>query len=385
MKQIVKSIRNFFDREELNTGRQGAADVAKTVCLFFMVLVHLTDEVAERFRYSQGTFMWFVNAFLLPLFGASVFMFCMGIGFGYSKKSTPKQFINRGVKVFILAYVLDIVRTLPLFIDKLSSPKINWEKMMQGCLEVDIMQFAGLAMIVFGVMGLLRIRPVLMLLIGFLSLVAANLIPKFSTGIGFFDLILGAIIPNQYLDGSKGIWSCFPLLSYLIFPMAGYCFSLVLKRIKKLNGFYLVWGLIGAAITVVFVLTCSSKEGEILSATDESYYHMAIISGIALVFSAAFFLAVCHFISLVFPKFLNTLFQRISGAINSVYCIHWVLITCLTVILWRCGLPKDEPWIFSQVSLVLTGVGIFVISAAVAVAYSHFKKRVLLRRRSEQS
>lgn len=374
MMDLTKTIRNFFDREEINTGRQTAADVAKTICLFFMVQVHLTEELAARFETSQGTFLWFMESFLLPLFGASVFMFCMGIGFGYSKKTTPKQFIQRGVIIFILAYVLNFARTIPHFIDKFLFDITDWESLMIGCFEVDIMQFAGLTMICFGLMKRMKIRPAMMFLIGALSLVVANLIPKFSTGIGFLDLILGTIIPNQYLDESSDVYSCFPLLSYLIFPTAGYFFSFVIKRAKKLNEFYLTWGLVCAAITTVFMLTCSSKEGEILSGTDEAYYHMAIISGFALVFSAILFLAVCHFLSVIFPKFLITSFGRISGEINSIYCIHWVLVRWLEVILWWCGFPREEPWVYSQGALFLVGTAIFVASVGLALLYKRLKK-----------
>ena len=152
-------MKNLLDRilskEEVNTGRQYEFDYVKALCILIMVVMHTYDYLCADAAVEQGTFSYFVNMILCTIFGASTFMICMGIVFCYTRnKDNPDFFINRGIKVFILAYVLNFLRSIIkiFFVTPIVDGSLFSAEFFVDLLNVDIMQFAGIAMIFFGLL-----------------------------------------------------------------------------------------------------------------------------------------------------------------------------------------------------------------------------------------
>ena len=63
----------------------------------------------------KGSLNYYVVMIWPTLFGAAAFMICMGTGFEYTRhKDEPTFFIKRGIKIFILGYILNLIRSTPI-------------------------------------------------------------------------------------------------------------------------------------------------------------------------------------------------------------------------------------------------------------------------------
>lgn len=69
--------KKLLSAEDINTGRQTEADLAKFVCLTGMVIVHCFDVFVD-FSEISSTVQYVFLIVLNSLFGAGTFMFCMG-------------------------------------------------------------------------------------------------------------------------------------------------------------------------------------------------------------------------------------------------------------------------------------------------------------------
>ncbi|MCG8514489.1 MAG: DUF1624 domain-containing protein, partial [Halanaerobiales bacterium] len=122
-------------------------DIARGLAILFMIAQHsmLVHEVNE----GEGSSI-LGNIFLLlgTAPAAPVFLIIMGIFIANSKASTQRNII-RGIKIFLLGYVLNFARfTVPLLIaGALGSPYTEGETPLDYFLAVDILQLAGLSMI----------------------------------------------------------------------------------------------------------------------------------------------------------------------------------------------------------------------------------------------
>ncbi|MCQ2545621.1 MAG: heparan-alpha-glucosaminide N-acetyltransferase domain-containing protein, partial [Clostridia bacterium] len=106
----------LFGKEEINTSRQFEFDMAKAVCILGMVFVHCFETLSCGDAEGGVTYYIFVIV-LDAIFGAGTFMICMGLGITYSWKDNADKLLRRGAIIFVLGYVLNIVRdALPCLI-----------------------------------------------------------------------------------------------------------------------------------------------------------------------------------------------------------------------------------------------------------------------------
>lgn len=366
-------ISRLFSKEDVNTGRQFEFDYTKALCIFTMVVMHAYIELSPEAMLTEGTISNFVAITLCTIFGASTFMVCMGMGFTYSKnKDNPNFFINRGIKIFILSYVLNFVRS---FIDTFFlSPRIYGtlfnNALLSNLFNVDIMQFAGVAMILFGLLLKLKLKPIHIFLIGIVLSICSMICPYFSTGNSLADLLIGVFLPNKYLDGEE-IFSCFPLISYFIYPAFGYLYGNFDRKIKDKKTYYAIVSPICGVIAITYAVI-SVKYG-LPNTTDLGYYHPYTWDCLINIISSIFLFGVFYYFSLIAPKFIERFAVFTSSNINTVYCIHWVFVLNIQAILAiRAGnvyLSYDE----NIISIL--GISIYIISVLITYFYSGYKKK----------
>ena len=85
----------LFDKNKVNTSRQVELDIAKAFSIIFMVLSHcllISYFISDS---TSSVFKTFVNFILGEPCAAPVFMFCMGVGIVFSRKSQPVLMIKR--------------------------------------------------------------------------------------------------------------------------------------------------------------------------------------------------------------------------------------------------------------------------------------------------
>lgn len=370
MKELLGKI---FSKEDVNTGRQYEFDYVKALCILIMVVMHTYIEFCESAVEQPGTLSNFITVTLCTIFGASTFMVCMGIGFCYTKnRDNPDFFIKRGIKVLILSYVLNFLRSLikiffviPIVDGSFFSPDFFVE-----LLNVDIMQFAGMAMIFFGLLLKLKLKSLYIFLIGVGLSIISSFFPYFSTNNGVIDLILGILIPNKYLNGNE-IYSCFPIISYFIFPAFGYLYGLFDKKIKDKKLFYSIVTPICGIISITYSII-AIKNG-FRCTTDLGYYHPRTYDCFINILATIFLFGVFYFVSKYTSKIIEKFAVFTSSHINTVYCIHWVILFNLSAIV---TIMNDyRPREFEEIYVTIIGICIYCISVIITKLYSDYKKK----------
>jgi len=100
---------------ELNTHnntRLIEVDVAKAFAIIYMVVDHVYERmsVVDRIATLPDSALRNIIEFAGGPLGAPVFMFSMGIGMMYTRHNSPGDFMKRGLRLLIAAYILNLVR-----------------------------------------------------------------------------------------------------------------------------------------------------------------------------------------------------------------------------------------------------------------------------------
>ena len=138
---------NILKKEEINTGRQYHIDMLKAVSIVSMILCH-TVMLMATYRTGYKT----EAGYLLgdAVFGcyvgvAHAFMFSMGIGFVFSRRSTAADLLKRGIILYLCGYLLNFFR-FGIY-DLFRGSGLTSAEFINSMYFQDIFQFAGLAMI----------------------------------------------------------------------------------------------------------------------------------------------------------------------------------------------------------------------------------------------
>lgn len=353
----MKYVDNILSKEEVNNGRQIEFDLAKVICIFGMVFVHSFLYLSSNI--IKGSLNYYVTMIWPTLFGAAVFMICMGTGFGYTKhKDEPMYFIKRGIKVFIIGYILNILRSAPILF--ISGPILNGAVDVSLIplyfLNVDIFQFAGLAMICFGIFKKLQIKPGYMFLIALILSIIAYFVPYESLGNKTVDMLLGIFIPNACYQ-TDAVYSCFPLINYLIYPIFGYIFSLFYKKVKDKDLLYKIIIPIALVVMVVYMYFAYTYKLSILSSL--GYYHVSFYNAFFCMFSCLFLFGISYFISKRLPDSIKSRIILNSSCISIIYFVHWIVLSliCTTFYITNNGIIDLREW-----QILLIGLAIYLVS-----------------------
>ena len=150
----------LFSKKIANTKRQLELDLARGLAIFFMILVHVQG------NYSLITLQKSSFGFIIDILGgiltAPVFMLVLGVGIIFSKKSEPKLLLKKGLIIFCLGYLLNLLReVIPNYLFwKITRDYEYFTYGVESFILVDIFQFAGLALIFFGIMKYFNIKKI---------------------------------------------------------------------------------------------------------------------------------------------------------------------------------------------------------------------------------
>ncbi len=156
-----------------------AVDLARGLAVGFMIWVHvlLTYSTPEVVNSIFGIIIGFLGS---PP-AAPVFMTLMGLSFYYSRNKDLKSGIRRGLQIILFGYLLNFFRgVLPVYMTGLLSPSkaagipAAVADYTDAFLELDILQFAGLAFIVMSLIRYCKVNKYVLL---FLALVIAVISP----------------------------------------------------------------------------------------------------------------------------------------------------------------------------------------------------------------
>lgn len=355
----TESNKLFADRP-VNTDRQLELDIARGLAVVFMVLVHVQMTFAN---YSDdGSTIATVIDFLGGIPAAPVFMFLMGVGFVYTRNTDSRKFFKRGLHILLAGYILNFFRdSLPELVDYFSEgEKVSLQGAIEGFIDVDILQFAGVSMLFFGVMKRFNATAKQIVFIGIAFSLFSFLLSDFSV-----DSYWGAAISGLFWG--SGEFSEFPFCNWIFYPVAGYLFARLLIRCTNKQYFYSRLFLIASVLLLILTPLFLEIPGEDLGQTSElAYYHHSFFANIIYTLFTLSWLALLFGVTNLLPRKLLSPFKRWSRNVTEIYFIHWVLIGWLA---W---------WIYPDTYGV---AGFWIIAACIffisdALAYILQKKQL---------
>lgn len=358
----------------IKPARQYYLDYAKVSAIIFMILVHVFWKLGCSFEEPVG---YVINSVLGGFMTAPVFMTAMGVGFSLTETAAPSQFMHRGLHILLLAYLLNVVRDLPLAVYDVAAEGFSAmaHELLCEFLQGDILQFAGLAIFFFGVLKKLRLSRGAILAVACLMSLTGSLIPAILSDSIPLNATVGLFI---FVGLSDEAIMCFPLFTWFIFPAFGYWLSGILRedaRREKLFKLTLIpcflIALAGSVTEMKYNVFMMSSD------VDAYYYHMlshdALISLCYVVFCFGLF----FFISRRLSEKVNRFFVVLSDSLNLIYLIHWPLIYWIVLFMVRLGHVE-----FSNVNGFLISAAVAVIAVSLAV-YGKKQIRSKLRRKPD--
>ena len=205
--------------------RFGEFELLKAIAILGLPAVHLMEEAMEGGFASHGLVDFGMLIVGLCAFGPSVFMICMGFGIGGGKTS-PDGIMRNGIQFLLIGALLNIFRWLiPGILHSIVLGKSLIDD-VDYCLQSDIYYFVGFFFIFYSLLRRIKIQTPGLLMISVLTLTLNTLLtPILHENIK--NHIVASIVGNfAYVNET----SCFPLLSWAIFPSVGILLGEILKK-----------------------------------------------------------------------------------------------------------------------------------------------------------
>ncbi len=356
----------LFKKKEINTKRLFELDLAKAICILGMVFVHCFEEFTLTENALNGNAYYLFYVVLDALFGAGTFMICMGVGMAFTKKNTADDFIKRGIKIFIISYILNILRfVLPTCLGYLYGEDVT-NLVIGSLLYTDIMQFAGLALLLYGLLKKLNIDDLTLIIIALIMSIIGSFIRFIDYGPYWLNEIIGLILPTKD-EGFYEYFAPFALFNWFIIVVFGIMLGKFIKQCKNLDKYYMISTIVSGIIITTYMIIAIPNRLGMMSGNIIDYFQMTTYESIFLMCGAVFVFGIYHYISKLFSTKTINFITRLSSNINQTYCIHWILIG------WLCTLLYEQP---------LSTLGVFVIGTIIYVLSTYLGE--LIKRKQEK-
>ncbi len=305
--------------------RVWSLDFAKGFALIFVVVIHILDQLSSpEVQASLFAFIIYVTGRLV---GAVVFMFLMGVALSLSSRANMKEGIKRGFEVMIIGYVLNFFRgTLPVWLN-LQSGNLTPEDIgiyTPGFLlkEVDILPFAGLALIILATIKHFFQKPLFWVLAGSIVLLITPFVRGFTTGLPFVDIFINPLWGTQ-----KYVY--FPLFPWLAYPMFGMTYGHFLVKSENKTKFIWQSVLVGVILVALFspILFIDPYFKELNLHSTFFQFRNTSLGAIWYTGFVLIWMAVCYLLVENTPE--NAVFRRLyywSKHVTAFYCIQWIII-----------------------------------------------------------
>ena len=228
--------------------------------------------------------------------------------------------------------------------------------------------FAGLAIITIAVFRHFELSDKAMLGIAAVMTVSATLIGDVDTHSMFGNIFLGYIIGTD--DATGYVVSDFPLLTWLIFPVAGYVFGKIHIRIRDKGAFYRIISPIAILVPLIYFPIGIHFELGMFGEGQNCYYHMMIWDVAVCLCLDLGMLGVWHLMSNYMSNGIKGFLYEVSNNITAIYCIHWVFVRTITnVILYI----KNGTQLFPLGATMLISLAILIVTLVIAHYYKVLK------------
>lgn len=342
-------------------------DLIKVFALILMPMSHIYDDFGVYYDLMKNIPEYATKQLgLLFMNVPSIFMICLGLGIVFSKNSTPKQLMLRGFSMFLIEIVLNIFRLI--IPHSIAGYFTSTPQLIKDSFEIffmsDILPFAGFAFLIFALFKKLNLSNKLILLTGLFCTLIQAFIPQPEIGNVYLRYLTGCFI---YVDDS----SFFPVISWIIYPIIGYFLGQKLIAAENKIKFYLKvggFGLFLLSITIFYLLYTKTIQVRYFLFM-ETGFHMDLFTTLIIASTSLITTSIGYFISrLIKNNFLQKTVSIISVNINSIYCIHWVLVKILWMFAFIFAYKIEYNWLF------IIGFLIFITSSFIAFIRKQFQK-----------
>lgn len=335
-------------------------DIARGLAIVFMILIHALEFFPKQSVVDSPTGE--IIAFLGCVPAAPVFMMIMGAGVVFSRKNRPKDLLKRGIMIFLSGYLLNILRgTLPALLGWLILGDPSYlPYVFETLFHVDILQFAGLALMALALIGKLKLRNRWLIVLAVVLGAASTMLPS-----GGNQPLPWAALSGLFVGSSVDI-SYFPFLNWFIYPLAGYIFGTYLTRADDKTVYYRNI-LIGSALAFLLINAISLAAGlhsgleYLVFDYHGNYLQHNLQHALSYVSFVLVWISFLHFASKKIPGWISETLQRWSRNVLEIYYLQWLLVVYGAIAIG-----------FNQLNMfwfIIVAIGILVLSDLISFLY----------------
>lgn len=332
-------------------------DLVKIIALFAMPFIHVFEEILVTGDLGVGGMMaadFPVQSTKMAMgilynICPTVFMFCFGAGLALTRYNSPANYARRGIFLLTLSFILNILRYfLPFLGARLyfGPEYTEWfEEFLRSFCYSDVLYFAGFTFLIAAFCRKFRISPTLFGAVALALAVLQSFIPVPFEG---KSNIINAILGNFFYTNEM---SFFPLVSWLIFPVAGYHYQHYMFKANSLRNYHLITmfaGLLAAAMIYFPLLFTGNWKIEYLLWCEVGQTKMSAITITIVMPLTITWVSMFYFIAYPLSKFKR--FRRhityLSQNTTKIYFFHWVLLVWLELIprAFEYQFRKQDVW-----------------------------------------
>ena len=296
-------------------------DLLKALAIIAMIICHCVEVLGEHRIGYENEFLYFFGFSVLGDYVAvaHAFMFAMGVAIIFTGKDNPRHLIKRGVRLYIMAFILNFFRYgIYAIVDGLIEGQFH-EDTVYALVVQDIFHFAGLALILTGLLKYLRLKDNTILVIAvIMSAIGGPLAFVFNKS-PVLNYILGHLLVTTEEE------SCFALLDWYVFVASGLVFARFLERAEDKDTFYRCLLCVAGPIAAVYIVLNCIFGNHFLSKYGW-YYATSIPESLGLLSIDLSLMAAFHFLLKKSDAKRFVVFCGMGRNLTKIYIIHWCLL-----------------------------------------------------------
>ena len=349
----------FSTSAEVNTGRQWSLDFAKFIAILSMVAVHTFIYFYGEENMDYG-FQYRLNNIYGGVLAAPAFMFAMGAGVAYSRNARALVMLQRGIKLVVAGYLLNVLRSLPpLLLWQGGYGSEYYDAFLEELLLFDILHFAGFAFMLLALLQRLRLAPARVFAVGLALSVFGTYVRSVDTGSLWSNLLCYPFVGVH----TGSLWSSFPLANWFIFVATGYWFGKHLRRQSDPDRFYALLTPFAAFVFTIGMIYFTHRAlGMFGEDSDDAFYYLTPVDALICLSGSLMVSGIGHFLMPHEPRKLSGAVRQISTDVTRIYLIHWFFVSYLVggILVGMLG------WVPHQFVALLLSMVILAVSAWLA-------------------
>lgn len=332
----------MFAKEPVNTGRQPEIDLAKAVFIIQLAMIHCFVDSTIPSGLEEGVPYYFDSVIGGP-FGAPMTLFSMGIGLMYSRHCDGKSVLKRGFGIWLIGWLHNTCRFL---IPSLIGYAVTHDyeryvaRTIYNFFGNDLLQFAGLAMMLMGLLMLLKLNIWQIAGVGGILFIVAELTNHVDFHNVPLNIFMGHFIGVE--DSAHKVMADFPLCFWFFLYALGRIAGYYLLRLKDKDKFYKIVTPIFAVIVIpILILEYNFKTSMMGGEGANVFYHPTFYDLILCIMATILTFGVDWFIMKLVPAGAKRVIETISRDITPVYFFQWVLVfwVCDLLVVIKNGTP----------------------------------------------